>query len=413
MDSNDFYNQILGLEKPWRVNEVKLDMSNETVHVYVEYDKSAGALRCNACGCECPGYDTQSERIWRHLDTCQLMTYLVCSVPRVLCPKDGVRIAKVPWAEPKSRFTLLFERFAITLLLDVKVQQKVAKQLRLSPDSIHIIMKHAVDRGLVRRDTNIVRKVLAIDEKSIAAGHEYMTVLSDTQRAIVIDVAEGRKQKDAQSLLKKNLTPAQREEVRCVTMDMWKAFINAVKKVLPDADIAHDRFHIAGYLNEAVDNTRRSEHSRLLKEGNSALNKSRYLWLKNYENLNEKQAALFLAMITNELETHKVWSMKETFREFFDCTTKKEAEAFFLNWYEQAIFIGNKYITKVADMLKSHLEGLLAVIEHKATNAIAEAINSKIQALKTSARGYRTFNNYRNAILFFFGGLDLYPQKSQ
>src|ERR1700743_2655551 len=109
MTSNDLYLQILGLTTPWSVSDVVLDMVAQTVHVYVVHDPSAGRLRCSTCGRDCPGYDTQEERTWRHLDTCQLKTFLVCSLPRIKCPDHGVRPAEASWTAPSSRFTLLFE----------------------------------------------------------------------------------------------------------------------------------------------------------------------------------------------------------------------------------------------------------------------------------------------------------------
>jgi transposase len=131
--------------------------------------------------------------------------------------------------------------------------------------------------------------------------------------------------------------------------------------------------------------------------------------LKNPENLTDTQKAHFLSLMQYGLMTGRVWSMKDTFREFFQCSKVKKAKTFFENWYEQAVDIGASALTKVAEMLKTHIVGLLAVIKHRATNAKAEAMNSKIQALKTSARGYRGVDNYRTAILFYYGGLQLNP----
>jgi transposase len=77
---------------------------------------------------------------------------VVCRVPRVDCYDHGVRHVSVPWAGPKSRFTLLFERLAIEQLQVARCQSRTAKILRLSPgqvhDRFHIAIKlgDAVDR---------------------------------------------------------------------------------------------------------------------------------------------------------------------------------------------------------------------------------------------------------------------------
>jgi transposase len=410
MTGNDLYYQILGLATPWRVRDVELDIPNSEVRVYVEHDRSLGQLACDTCGRSCPGYDTQTERRWRHLDTCQFMTYLISSVPRVECPVCGVRPAGTPWTEPSSHFTLAFECLAITVLQATKVQRRAADLLRLSDDQVRRIMHRAVDRGLARRDQSEVIARLTMDEKAIAGGHSYVTVLGDGDRDRVLDVIPERTTEAAKTVLKENLSPSQLAGVQSVSMDMWKPFAQAAKQVVPNADVVHDRYHVVTYLNKAVDDTRKAEHARLSKEGASPLAKSKYLWLKNPENLDDDQKALFLGLMKNDLETPKAWGIKETFRDFFSCTTISQGTAFFENWYEQAVALKNSFVTRTATMLQNHLPGLLAYIKHKTTNARAEALNSKIQALRTSARGYRRFANFRIAILFFFGQLQLRPE---
>lgn len=90
--------------------------------VIVRLDLQATAeLTCAECGDRAPGYDRAPERRWQHLDTCQSPTVLSARVPRIECPKHGVRQIRVPWAEDRSRFTALFEAMAIRLLRETTV----------------------------------------------------------------------------------------------------------------------------------------------------------------------------------------------------------------------------------------------------------------------------------------------------
>src|SRR5690606_18506829 len=98
------------------------DTKARHVSVYAVHDKDA-TFSCPECGSRCPLYDHDEERSWRHLDSCQFETHLRARLPRVKCNEHGVRQARVPWAEPKSRFTLMFERFAIDVLLETDVQE--------------------------------------------------------------------------------------------------------------------------------------------------------------------------------------------------------------------------------------------------------------------------------------------------
>jgi transposase len=68
-----------------------------------------------------------------------------------------------------------------------------------------------------------------------------------------------------------------------------------------------------------------------------------------------------------------------------------------------------KEVIKAAKMFNNHLEGVCNALVESFSNAMAERVNGKIHEVKSVGRGYRTFRNFRSAILFFHGGLNLYP----
>ena len=353
------------------------------------------------CGEAATLYDHREERRWRHLDSCQFQTYLVASLPRVRCAMHDVHTVEMPWIMPHSHFTLLFELFAIDILLATQVQGKTAALLRLTTSQIHDLIARAVERRLARRDTDEMIAHLSLDEKSFQSGHKYLTVLGDTTQGRVLDFIESRTKEATSTLLTQTLTADQRRGVLSISMDMWEAFMLAAQKILPQADIVHDRFHIAQYLNAAVDKTRRAENKTLLKIEDQTLKASKYIWLKGPERFTDKQRERFADLRDQDLETARVWSFKETFRTFFAYETAADGHLFFNQWYDDAIALGNKHLTQVAEMLHSHLTGILAYLRHRTTNAMAEGLNSRIQHIKSSAHGFRRFSSFRIAILFF------------
>jgi transposase len=410
MKDKELYKQLLGLRDPWKVTDVTVDFEKLKVDVWVEWPPEGKAM-CPECKKACNIYDHREERQWRHLDTMQFRTILHCRIPRVNCPEHGVKSIDVPWSEDNSRFTALFERLSIDVLLGCQNQTKAKELLKLSWDEVHLIQEKAVQRGLWRRSTEGLHYI-GVDEKSFLKGHRYATVLSDIGNARVVDVAEDRKEETLTELFTR-IPEEQRDEIVAVAIDMWEPYINAVESLLPEADIVHDKFHIAKYLGEAVDKVRKSEHKSLMAEGSEDLKGTKYLWLKNPRNWTEEQKELFGELKAKGLKVGRAWTIKEMFSDLWDYRYEKAARNFFQKWYWWATHARLKPIAEVAKMLKRHLDNILTYLKHRITNAVAEGLNSKIQQVKSAARGFRNFENFRTAILFFCGKLDMYPQKSQ
>jgi transposase len=404
--TNDHYSKILGLDSPWEVAEVELSMEQLQVDVSVTYQGHHGP--CPKCGKDCPIYDHSPGRRWRHLDTMQLTTILHASPPRVTCPNHGVKTLQLPWAQKHSRFTLMFEAFAIQVLQASRCVQSAAQLLGISWDQIHQIMERAVQRGLDRREEVEVPWV-GMDEKSFRKGHRYISLLNDLENSRVIEVIEGREGKAAEKLITKALNSEQREMVCGVAIDMSAPFIKAIREHLPHADIVHDRFHISQHLGEAVDKTRRREHRELSKQGKSVLTGKKYDFLRGMEQLSDEKLAEIKRFEQLEFEVSKAWYLKELFRYFWSRRDKEYAKAYFNYWLSEVKRLGVDEMKKVGRMLSKHLPNILTYFDSFITNAISEGLNSKIQSLKSAARGFRNFENYRIRILFFCGKLNLTP----
>lgn len=410
MQAEDLYKKILGIELPWLISNIEID--EKTHHVTVELGHARFAkFPCSKCGNLCSVHDHQSTRVWRHLDTCQYETYLKAAVPRVKCGTCGIIKASIPWAQSYSRFSELFECHAIDILQSSQVIERSALQLRITPDQLNYLMKKSVERGLaLRQKASIPIKKLAIDEKSRQTGHNYVTILSDAGEGKVLEVSEDRTIEAVRKVYN-TLNTKQLESVESVAMDMWSAFETVTKVVVPQADVVHDRFHLSGYLNNAVDITRRAENKKLVKNEDASLQNTKYIWLKNPNNLTEKDKERLDEIIKNNKTPNLVtaYQLKEEFKHFFDCTTAEVATQFFKDWQDRVQKSQNTQLIKVATMFEKHFTGILSYIKHQVTNAIAEGLNSRIQQLKAKARGFKSAAAFRIAILFHFGKLYLYP----
>lgn len=404
----DLYAQILGIDRPWYVEDVKLQTQAGQVDVWLSHEQ--GILwACPECGRELTCRDHAEKRTWRHLDTCQFKTFIHARIPRVDCPEHGVRQARVPWAEPRSRLTLLMERMAIDVLMACSTIEGARRLLRLSWDETWGVMERAVRRGMGRKEQRRI-SYLGVDEKAFRKGHSYMTVVCDLMRGTVEHVAEKRRTSSLEGYYR-GLSRTQLEAVKAVTMDMWQPYFAATMKWIPGASgkIVFDRFHVMQHVGRAVDIVRRREHKALMAEGDSILKGTRYLWLYGEDRLPDRYRPRFDDLKQAHLKTAKAWAMKESLRDLWDYMSPGWAKRFLRKWCAWAVRSKIAPMKQVAETLRTHTDNIVTYCRHRITNAVAEGLNSKIMAIKRRACGYRNKEHFKTAIYFFCGGLNLYP----
>jgi len=407
MQDRELYRRILGVESPWKVERVELSLAESEVHVFLEHEEQA-RWPCPECHVECALHDHQPERRWRHLDTCQYRTILHARPPRSDCPEHGPRVVKLPWAERSSRFTELFEALAISWLKQAS-QQGVGELLGLSWDEIHGILERAVQRGLARRKAEPVAR-LGVDEKSFRKRHRYLTIVNDLDRSRVLYVGEGRRKASLDGFWE-TLSEEQLSRIEALAMDMWDPYVASTREHLPKADtkIVYDKYHIAAHLSKAVDQVRRAENKRLRASGDERLTGTKYAWLRHPASFSEQAWREFRALRESDLKTARAWALKDTAMRLFDYRRASAARAFFELWRGWAVRSRLAPMVAVARMLTARIENILTYLKHRITNAVSEGLNSKIQWVKATARGFRNRQNFIHAVYFHCGDLDMTP----
>ena len=425
MRDTELYERILGLDKPWSVRDVALNVDDGHVDIFVEHAADA-RWACPECGKALGCYDHAETRVWRHLDTCQYQTRLHARIPRVDCPEHGVKQVEVSWAGKHSRFTLLMERLVIDTLRACQSVSRTATLTGVSWDQAQAVMQRAVARGQQRKAQaeaspeapDLPRAVerIGVDEKAFRKGHSYMTLVCDLDRSTVEYVAEDRTTESLAGYYR-GLSDAQKAAITCVAMDMWPAYIKATRDALnelpgagAEQKIVFDRFHVMKLAGEAVDRVRKAEHKALRREGDDTLTGSKYLWLYAEENVPEHRADQFASLKALNLRTGRAWAIKEMLRDLWSYTYRGPARKFFQRWFGWARRSRLAPIKQLALTVKRHLDGILTYCKHRVTNAATEGINSTVMAIKRLAGGYRNRENFKTAIYFHCGGLDLHPR---
>jgi len=403
----ELYSIVLDITPPWRIAQVRILGAKGEIHIEVDYAED-GVHPCPVCSKACRRRDTR-QRSWRHLDTCQFKTFVKAFIPRVQCPKHGVKQLPVPWSEPGSRFTMLFEAWAIDWLQEASILA-VSRLLDLSWDQVDGIQRRAVARGQARRKRKPVRRI-GVDETAFQKRYEYVTVVTDQEKSRVLYVGDGHK-KSTLDRFYEGLGADRRKSIETVAMDMWDPYIDSTLEHVPGAaeKICYDKFHVAKHLGEAVDQIRRQEHRALMKDGDDILKGTKYHWLQNPRNMTVRRRRELGDLRSANLQTGRGWSLKATAMDLWHYSTRGWAKKAWRWWIGWAMRSRLEPMKKVARMVRDHLDGILNAIIHKVTNAGSEAINSKIQWIKRQACGFRNRSRFRTAIFFHCGGLDLYPR---
>jgi transposase len=265
------FQAALGLSAPWQVTSVGFNAELKRLDLAVDFPR--GATFC-CPECERAGlkvHDTE-EKTWRHLDFFQHQAYLTARVPRVVCAEHKVRLVAVPWARPRSGFTLLFEALVMAMVKEMPVAT-LAGLVGETDMRVWRIVHHYVDRAVDAQDLADVERV-GLDETSSRRGHDYVTVFADLDQRRGVFVVEGR---DAETVRAFSLFldthGGEAGQVREVSQDMSEAFLKGTLKHLSNAEITFDRYHVRSHLSKAVDEVRREE----VKHNRELLANTRYM----------------------------------------------------------------------------------------------------------------------------------------
>jgi transposase len=404
MSPEELFSRALELTPPWRVSEIRFELEAGRLDLRVEF--AAGSrFPCASCGAEgCRVHDTR-ERTWRHLDFFKYRTFLTARVPRVECGQCGVHQVTIPWARPGTGFSADFE----VLLLDWAREMTVsatAKEARVHPDSVWRVLRHHVDAAVMQQDLSGLRAV-GVDECSKQKGHHYLTTFCDLDASRVVFVAEGKEATTvaqfADFLAVHRSDPAQIEQACC---DMAPPYILGLETWLPQAAITFDRYHVMALINYAIDEVRRQEAREV--EG---LKATRYLWLRNPENLSAGQRRQLRSLKRLDLKTARAYHLKLALQRFWSFSYVASAAKYLRRWYRWATHSRLEPMIRAAKAIKRHWRGVLAFIESRITNGIVEGLTSKIKTALKRAYGFKSFLYYRTIIYLVAGKLPL-PTRS-
>lgn len=389
---------------------------NESLEVYrgrrcIIVDITArknGRPVCSGCGNPGSTYDHQRQpRYFEFIPFWGIAVYFRYVMRRVNCKHCGVKVELVPWCQGKNQLTLAYQLFLARWARRLSWKE-VAEAFSTSWDKVYNAVSYVVDYGLKHRNLQGITSI-GVDEIQYGKGHQYLTVVYQIDQGgkRLLSVAKARTVKSFLYFFRE-LGASNVDSIKYVCSDMWPAYLKVIKKKLPAAIHVLDRFHIVKKLNEAVDEVRREESKRLHGEGyEPVLKNSRYCFLKNQENLTDKQAIKLGELLEYDLKSIRAYLLKESFQAFWQYTYTAWAKRYLQLWCNRAMRSRLTPMKKFVKTVRRHEELMLNwFIAKKAySSGSVEGLNRKINLVTRKAYGYKSYDVLKVALFHTMGAL--------
>jgi transposase len=362
---------------------------------------------CSGCGRRGPGYDTLEPRRFTFVPLWAMAVYLIYAKRRVDCPRCGVTVEQVPWAEGKNHLTQAYAVFLARWARRLSWRE-VSLIFRTSWENVYRSVAWVVEYGLQHRNLDGITAI-GVDEVQFRKGHKYLTVVYqiDSSCRRLLWVGQHR---TAKTLLRffRMLGRERTAALRFVCSDMWQPYLKVIAKKASQAIHILDRFHIVAKLNKAIDEVRAAEAKELAAKGYEPLLKhSRWCLLKRVANLTCKQSARLAELMCYPLKTMRAYLLKESFQALWEYKSYHWAGVFLDAWLKRTMRSRLEPLKKVARSIRAHQNLILNwfAAQKEFSSGMVEGLNYRIKLTIRKAYGFRTLEAAQIALYHTLGRL--------
>ncbi len=369
----------------------------EGIGIILSLENTKKEVVCPSCGQTTELLHQNKFQTVRDLSFGQQSVYLKVNRRRMRCPHCQNKFTEeLDFVRRKRVHTLRFVEKIIEEVLNSDIKN-VAKRNDLSEQEIETMLKDFGSDLITEKPVNL--KKLGIDEIAVVKGQRnYYVVLVDLEKKKVVGLVEQRTKKEITEYLE-----AWGEEVLSkiqeISIDLWKTYKNIAEELMPQATIVADRFHVMKQVNDELDAARRKikrEAERLKNKSKkekilSGLTKSKYVLLKNQEDLKESEKEKLKEVQKVAPVLIEMHSLKEELRNIFE-TNKNWSEGLLdlADWLKNI----SEYFPKSFGTIKRWIGEIIAYFDEGTTQGVVEGINNKLKLIKRRAFGFRNFDNF-------------------
>jgi transposase len=369
--------------------------------------RSGSRGECSGCAAKCSGYDTLATRRFEFVPMWGFVVFFVYALRRVQCPRCGIKVERVPWAEGKHRLTTAYAWFLARWARRMSWSQ-VAEAFRTSWHHVFVSGERAVEWGRTHMSLEGVTAI-GVDEMAWGTGHVYATVvyqINDGARRLLW-IAPARTVKSLLGFFRW-FGPERTIRIQFVCSDMWKPYLKVIAKKAGHAVHILDRFHIMMHVSKAIDKIRAEEVKALKARGQEpVLTRTRWLLLKRPENLTDSQFSRLGDLVRLNLRSLRAWLLKEDLQRFWEYVSPYWAGVFLERWCVRAMRSRLEPMKPVARMLRNHRDLILNWFRAKKAFScgIVEGLNGKAKLVTKRAYGFRSFRHMEIALYHTLGDL--------
>jgi len=367
---------------------------------------------CSGCGKKGPGYDTLSQRRFEFVPLWAIPVFFLYCMRRVNCPRCGVTVERVPWADGKHRSTYSYRIFLATWAKRLSWKETAAI-FGTSWDTVFRAVQWIVQWGVVHREIGEV-EAIGIDEIAYRRGHKYLTLVYqiDPNCRRLLYVAKDRTEESLRGFF--DVIPETAlASLKFICTDMWRNYMTVIAEKAEGALNILDRFHVMKKFNEKVDQVRAEEARELKREGRGELLKhTKFTLLKLPENRTEKQALKLRELMRFNLRSVKACLMRDDFQRFWEYERPSWAGKFLDQWCERAMRSNIKPMKEMVGTLRRHRTLLLNWFRARGaiSNGSVEGLNNKAKLALKKAYGFKSYKTVEIALFHQLGKL---PEPNQ
>ncbi len=362
--------------------------STARLTVRVRQDGRNRYYACSGCGVSVSETVGVKERTVRDLSWGPWQVFLIVEIHRLRCRRCGVKTERLPFLRGKHRQTERF-REAIARDCEDSAVRRVAAKWGLSPQTVFRIEKDELVKWAKSRPRKPLRR-MGVDEIFWRNGR-CLTIVSDLEAGEPIWAGDERKRATLDRFFAEALPRRLRRAVKTVCLDMWEPFRQSVQAHLPGATVIYDKFHVMGYVNAAVDETRRAEFFRLGGSRRAALKGKRWLLLTRYKHLPKSRRTELKDALSMNRKLFKAYYLKESFERIWTYRNERAAINFFFAWKDSIRWQRLPAFQKLIGTLERHLVGIIEHCKHQVPFGVVEAINGNIRSVIRRGRGYKDY----------------------